>query len=249
MAVNKKHWIKRMFREKNVNDKVSKKKLMSFYLQEGLMQHNQAHVRKALLKVKRIEEIANFEDNDKVLEIGTAKGEILYRLNSKLSVGVDISSLVLKTAKKSSKISYIAADAEYLPFRNALFSKILCIDILEHLKEPKNALIQAKKIIKKNGELIVQVPTIGFMGSLLMDDFHEGHLRHYSKHEIIRELNETGFSVEKIKIYHSVPFGSYIGKFKKIFYALSVLVELLPKNYYPGFGSILIKAKIKNYCS
>jgi len=216
---------------------------MDFYSQEGIVQHERGHMQKAPLKVKRILEITKFQDNDTILDIGSARGELLYPLPSKLSIGIDISSHILKKAKKSEKISYVAADAENLPFKNGSFSKIICIDILEHLIKPKSALIQVRRDIQKNGELIVQVPTIGFIASLVTSNFHEGHLRYYSKSEVIKELNETGFNIEKIRLYNSVPLGLHLLKFKRIFYVLSILVNLLPNRYYPGFGSIFIKAK------
>src|SRR3989344_8792323 len=77
------------------------------------------------LQAQRIKAIKNnISQNDIVLEVGCGNAAILKNINSKLTVGIDLSYNMLAEAKKHSNSFLINADAEYLPFKNKIFDKI-----------------------------------------------------------------------------------------------------------------------------
>lgn len=62
------------------------------------------------------------------------------------SVGVDV--------QKGKDID-IVADAQNLPFANECFDAILCTEVLEHIENPHQAISEMKRVLTKNGKLIL----------------------------------------------------------------------------------------------
>lgn len=57
------------------------------------------------------------------------------------------------------KIKIDLADAEKkLPYKNNQFSVVLCLDVLEHIKNEKIAMGEIRRVLKKNGKLFLSLP-------------------------------------------------------------------------------------------
>jgi len=52
----------------------------------------------------------------------------------------------------------IVAEATHIPFNNDAFDDVMCMEVLEHLPEPENAIKEIKRILKEDGLLYVTVP-------------------------------------------------------------------------------------------
>jgi len=104
------------------------------------------HYRKSIIKV--------------LVDIGGGRGTILKFLSLVLGVEsailVDISPKALKKALKN--LHRICADAHYLPLRERVADIALMFSVLELLKNPQEALKEAKRILKNRGLIIIQVP-------------------------------------------------------------------------------------------
>jgi len=98
---------------------------------------------------------------DKVLEIGCGIGNMMIHLaNKELAVGIDICETSLRKAKKrfekSNNIKIVKCDVldENMPnILNQKFDTILCINVLEHIKDDYRALINksaVKSCAKRN---------------------------------------------------------------------------------------------------
>ena len=57
-----------------------------------------------------------------------------------------------------SKLCDVAGDAQVLPFREGVFSKCFCSQVLEHLDYPHKALREMVRVLVANGEAIIDVP-------------------------------------------------------------------------------------------
>lgn len=60
----------------------------------------------------------------------------------------------------SSKEKFIDADIKKLPFEENCFDTIILTQVLEHIDEPFHALNEIKRVLKKDGVLILSVPFI-----------------------------------------------------------------------------------------
>jgi len=89
------------------------------------------------------------------LDLGSAQGKLhaYLRKNKKISklIGVDI--------VKNSNVD-VKGDLNRFPypFKNNSFDTIVAGEIIEHLKEPCRFLKEIKRILKKNGKLILTTP-------------------------------------------------------------------------------------------
>jgi SAM-dependent methyltransferase len=108
--------------------------------------------------------IDRFSKNDYVLDIGCGVGIELNITSTKadFSVGTDIDVKNLITArsflKQKSKIDFVRADIHFLPFKDEAFSKILCFDVIEHLRFPDRAVKEISRIVKTDGEGYIRLP-------------------------------------------------------------------------------------------
>jgi SAM-dependent methyltransferase len=94
----------------------------------------------------------------------------------------------------------VFGDAQSLPFADESFDTVLLLDVLEHLPEPERALLEARRVLKTNGNIITQVP---FLYPLHDEpfDFHRWTLHAlnalFLKHGIqVREITHHGNPVE-----------------------------------------------------
>jgi len=88
--------------------------------------------------------------------------------------------------------------SDILPFK---IDTVVCINVLEHIKEDEKTLENIQKILCNKGRLILIVPAIKFLyGSL---DEKVGHFRRYEKDELIKKLEGKNFRIEKI-YYHNL---------------------------------------------
>jgi ubiquinone/menaquinone biosynthesis C-methylase UbiE len=113
---------------------------------------------------------AEFTSKDVILDVGCGKGHWLNFLEYTRAyrVGVDISLVALKKAKRSSSIDYVLADAENLPFRESSFDKIFCLGSLEHFVNPKKGAMEIKKVLKNHGTSLIFLPNAYFLGHIYL---------------------------------------------------------------------------------
>jgi len=81
---------------------------------------------------------------------------------------------------------------------------ILCVNVLEHIKEDGLALSNMVKGIQSDGHLCLLVPALPWLYGTL--DEMDGHYRRYTKKGLLRLAREEG--VEVVKIYYSNLIGA-----------------------------------------
>jgi ubiquinone/menaquinone biosynthesis C-methylase UbiE len=102
-----------------------------------------------------------------VLDIGGGPGRMAVPLSSEYRVTLcDISADMLRIATDAAAKSNVSAGnlavrrldaSEPLPFSSAAFDRVLCIDLLVHLKVPVSLLSELHRVLKPDGELIVDM--------------------------------------------------------------------------------------------
>ena len=97
------------------------------------------------------------------LEVGCGQGTdaVLISRYTQNLVAMDISLHALKVAKTLSrmnnsfeKISFVAGDAEHLPFRESLFDIVFCKDLLHHVPNSSLAILEMKRVAKIAGKVV-----------------------------------------------------------------------------------------------
>lgn len=108
-----------------------------------------------------------------VLDAGCGTGLLFPYIaeTAKLIVGIDISTGILREAKKKinqySNISLLRADADYAPFTDHIFDAIFAITVLQNVPNQRQTLFEMKRV-GKNGALMVAT---GLKKILSRDEF------------------------------------------------------------------------------
>lgn len=157
-----------------------------------------------------------------VLDVGCGTGEILSairKLYPTISLqGIDISQEMLKQAenKKIDNVKLYLGDAEHLSFENDKFDVLICTDSFHHYPNPKKAIEEFYRVLKKNGYLLLADFVKPFPVRQLMNIFvpfsNEGDVKIYSQSEILSFLKYGGF--QDIQ-YQKINKSSYLAVAKK----------------------------------
>lgn len=115
-----------------------------------------------LMRFKKIKDLLQLTNDDHFLDIGCGSGYLLNQAACKQGIGVDISDLMVKTARENCKKNggkfIVQANAENLPFKNSSFSKIVSTEVIEHILHPKALLEEIVRVSKKNTVIVISIP-------------------------------------------------------------------------------------------
>lgn len=131
----------------------------------------------------------------KILDVGCGTGAALAYL-SKFgdAIGVDISDEALKFARKRGKVK--KADVAALPFENATFDVVVCLDVLYHKwVDVKKALFEMRRVLKRSGILFIREPAFDWFKS--SEDIASQTKRRFTREELEKELKNS-FGIMKL---------------------------------------------------
>lgn len=150
------------------------------------------------------------------LDVGVGEGWQLRMCVRKFQrlCGIDISSVRVQHLKKDPELKKVKLSTQNIEdgttFRSSTFDTITMVAVLEHVFDPHITLDELHRILKPKGELIIEVPNIGWLYpriSLLFGHFpitstdpgfDGGHLHYFEVHNLTKLLNEHGFTVETV---------------------------------------------------
>ena len=147
-----------------------------------------------------------------ILDIGSADGTftkvILDRSGASKVVGIDVLEKSVLFAKKrfarSKKMSFKTGDAHALPFTNNEFDGVFCLETMEHVEDPDKVIKEASRVLKKNGYMIVLVPSENWLFRFIVwplwtlwrgKIWKDTHLHQFKADQLISYLEEGGFKV------------------------------------------------------
>lgn len=140
----------------------------------------------------------------KILDIGCGTGETLSFLDEYLPkpalYGVDSSPVAIKYAKRRGHKNILKVDAKKLPFENNTFDYILLLDVIEHIKNDTAVLIEAKRVLKNKGKIIITTPALQFIWS--EHDRAQGHFRRYVRRRIRKIAESAKLSIKRISYFN-----------------------------------------------
>lgn len=161
-----------------------------------------------------------------ILDIGGYDGFIAYNLkkslpNIKITI-VDLDKSGLKIAKERG-LNILYASAIKLPLENNSIDLVLCLDLIEHVKEDNKVVKEISRVLKKDGKLIlttsmengVSFPFLS-KGKIEIINKNWGHVRKGYSLENIRELLENN----DLMIYKK---SKYFNFFTRLAYRFSFL--------------------------
>jgi 2-polyprenyl-3-methyl-5-hydroxy-6-metoxy-1,4-benzoquinol methylase len=150
---------------------------------------------------------------ESVLDAGCGEGETLERLGALLPervAGVDLSPEAVEFASRRLPGAQISRESVYeLPFADDSFDLVLCLEVLEHLKQPEAAIAELARVSSR--DLVVSVPDEPWfrLGSLLRGKYvrtlgnHPEHVNHWSPRSLRRFLEQQ---LEVVTLERSFPW-------------------------------------------
>lgn len=131
-----------------------------------------------------------------ILEIGCGIGNFTKTLSEYGKVtAIDIDPSQMGDLKNNSNINTGFGDIEkdeYF-FKNKKFDSIVCINVLEHIIDDSRAIENMKKLLNKNGILILLVPINMFLFGEI--DKAIGHFRRYNPQSLTAKMKNLGLSI------------------------------------------------------
>ncbi len=134
-----------------------------------------------------------------VLDLGCGTGNVLSYLSQHLKgsfTGLDASPVMLKN-KRNKRVKLVKGDLYNPQLKPESFDVILCLDVIEHLKDDEGALKTIQKLLRKGSVAIVLVPA--FMCLWNRHDELNHHYRRYSKKEFDQK---TGLIFRNKRIFY-----------------------------------------------
>jgi 2-polyprenyl-3-methyl-5-hydroxy-6-metoxy-1,4-benzoquinol methylase len=184
----------------------------------------------------------------RVLDVGCGDGrcsEMILDMGNEV-YGIDIRPDRVESAKQKGIKASVADLTKSFPFDDEFFDLIYAVEILEHIYDTEFFLQEAKRLLRKNGTLIVTVPNIVCLPNRIRAIFglypkHVAparkhwsvgeHIRVFTKSMLINILERNGFEIEDVEANlvsfaptkrTKKPWSKYLGKI------------------FPGLGEVLI---------
>jgi ubiquinone/menaquinone biosynthesis C-methylase UbiE len=155
------------------------------------------------------------------LDFGCGPGTLVSLMPAHVSaVGVDIAEAQVAYAQAhygGPGREFIKIDAERLPFPNATFDSISCIEVIEHLDAGTTATVFSEflRVLKPGGKLIVTTPNYASLWPILERivnrlsgvSYEEQHISKFKRADLALLFKRTGFLTSVLTTFMSVsPF-------------------------------------------
>lgn len=159
--------------------------------------------------------LRNFPKDKKILDVGCGEGILVEKF---IKLDYDMVGLDLNYSSKYVKQGNVLR----MPFKNSEFNLILCLDLIEHLTfdEQEASLKEIKRVLKKDGLLLLTIPNLAhlasrlsflFAGRLIRTSGIERHKGDRPLNEYIKLLKKYNFKIIKIKgIFPTFPISSLL---------------------------------------
>jgi SAM-dependent methyltransferase len=137
-----------------------------------------------------------------ILEIGAGIGNFTFDLAKYGKVwAIDIDSDYIHALKKKEnaqvKVGFGDIEKGNYFFKSCQFDSIVCLNVLEHIENDKEALKNMHFLLKPGGKLILLVPAHESLYSNF--DKELGHYRRYTTQSAKQKLLEAGFSSSNVR--------------------------------------------------
>ena len=143
----------------------------------------------------------------KTAEIGPGTGEnIKYYFDKVSHLHLYETSQTLFDVLKKRTASYSNIKLSSQSFRNTNenFDTIIYLDVIEHIKDDQEEILNAYSKLNKNGKLIINVPAFNILFSKFDRDV--GHFKRYNKKNLLEIFSKLDVDIKQLKYFDSIGF-------------------------------------------
>jgi methionine biosynthesis protein MetW len=192
-----------------------------YWADQGFVPAKAVRNRHLLSLIKR-----NIRPGSSVLDVGCGDGTTIAPLLGEHGidyVGVDVSATAVAFARRNNVKAQKIEDASDLPFPDASFDAAFCLEVLEHLPDPREVAAEVARVLRHRGVLIASVPNVVFWRRRLdtlcgrwnpegddlaiLEPWRDPHLRFFTFTAFRRMLLYAGFEAVEVTGAH----GNFLG--------------------------------------
>jgi ubiquinone/menaquinone biosynthesis C-methylase UbiE len=187
------------------------------YLEFIVMNNSVRRIIQDKYELKILRQISSIKNIDNALEIGCGNGYgsklIKKHFYANNIVAIDLDERMIKIANKRNKdttVTYKVMDASKLDLPDNSFDVVFDFGIIHHIPNWKDCIDEIKRVLKPNGELILEdlsiesfTKDIGKLWRILTD--HPYNLM-YSAAEFTEYMTQTGFEIINYKESNPLKF-------------------------------------------
>jgi SAM-dependent methyltransferase len=139
----------------------------------------------------------------RVLDAGCGSGRTLQELVDYGEVsGIELDAESAELARSRDHGEVRTGRLEELPWSEATFDLITCLDVIEHVPDDGAALSELRRVCRPGGWLLVTVPAYQALWSAHDEANH--HFRRYSRQGLRRAANAAGWHVQRLSSFNSL---------------------------------------------
>ena len=102
----------------------------------------------------------------------------------------------------------LQGDALCFPFRDSTFDKIICAEVMEHVVNDRQGMMELARILKNGGKIAVTVPTLmtEYLYDILSPEYFRtpgGHVRKVIPQDLARAMEEHSLRVFAVGFAHA----------------------------------------------
>jgi ubiquinone/menaquinone biosynthesis C-methylase UbiE len=155
--------------------------------------------------------LAEARPGERVLDLGCGAGRFVAALRDAGAepIGVELAEAALERARRNvpgADLRLVAADGT-LPLGHGAVDLVWCSEVLEHVPDTVAFLTEVRRVLDRDGRLLVTVPDHGLVRRILIalarHDTHYDplgqHVRFYTRRSLARTLRATGFAGVRIE--------------------------------------------------
>jgi SAM-dependent methyltransferase len=139
----------------------------------------------------------------RVLDAGCGSGRTLEELGPYGEVhGIELDPGAAEVARARGRGEVQIGRLEELPWEDASFDLITCLDVIEHTPDDRVTLRELRRVTRPGGFLLVTVPA--YQGLWSMHDVANHHYRRYSRSRLRAAAGESGWRTVRMTSFNGL---------------------------------------------